>query len=309
VAIDHAQIGIEHELIGLSVVVIGKLPLVLGRVTADGSLGLPTLVQQRLVVIVVEDTLVGLIRPEARIARVLDLGATNGMGTVDGSGESPGIATSGSVDVIDEDIVETTASVLGVRQQVKVVGAGLRGGSAVAESAHELLTEGAISELVVSIVVSGGSDSDGLTSDDNEVSEGNHAADGIVNFGETRSLHAAGKTSIVAIVEVHAAVRTVAISNTVVHEVVTGEADEAASHGSLAQVLLGVEELDNSLDDALILNDRKACSRGNLVARTGQDLGWVSGIDLLNAGGNLHEGGRRSGRAVTEGALALVGAS
>ena len=291
-AINHAEIGIEHELIGLSVLVIGELPLVLGRVTVDGSLRLPALVEQRLVVIVVEDTLVGSVGPEARVAGVLNLSATNGMSTVDSSSESPGIATSVSVDVVNENVVETAAAVLRVGEQVKVVGASLRGGSAVAESVHELLTKGTVAELVVGVVIGGSSNGDGLTSDDDEIGKGNLTADGVVNLGETRRLHAARKTGVVTIVEVHAAIRAVAIANTVVHEVVARESDKATSHGSLAEVLLGVEELDNSGDDALVLSSRKALSRGNLVTRTGQDLRRVGGIDLLEVGGNLHEGGR-----------------
>jgi hypothetical protein len=292
VTVDHAEIGIEHELIGISVAVIGKSPLVLGRVTVDGSPGLPALVEQRFVVIVVEDTLVGFVGPEARVAGVLDLGATNGVSTVDSGGESPGIATGVNVDVVNKDIGEITTSVLGVGEQVKVVSASLLGGSTVAEGVHELLTKGAVDELVGGVVISGSSNSDSLTSNDDEISKGDDAADSVVNLGETRRLHAAGKTGVVTIVEVHAAVRTVSIANTVVHEVVARESDEAASHCSLAEVLLGVEELDNSLDDALVLNGRKGCSRHNFVTRTGQDLRGVSGIDLLEVRGNLHEGGR-----------------
>ena len=291
-SVDHAEIGVEHELIGVSVAFIGKLPLVLGRVTVDGSPGLPALVEQRFVVIVVEDTLVGFVGPEARVAGVLDMGGTNGVSTVDSGGESPGIVTGGSVDVVNKDVVETSASVLGVREQVKVISASLRGGSTVAEGVHELLTKGAVDELVGGVIISGSSNSDSLARDDDEIGKGDDAADSVVNLGETRRLHAAGKTGVVTIVEVHAAVRTVTIANTVVHEVMAGESDEAASHGSLADVLLGVEELDNSLDDALVLNLGKGCSRRNLVTRTGQDLRGVSGSDLLDVRGSLHEGGR-----------------
>jgi len=292
VTVDHAEIGVEHELIGVTVRVIGKLPLVLGRVTVDGSPGLPALVEQRFVVIVVEDTLVGFVGPEARVAGVLDMGGTNGVSTVDSGGESPGIATGGSVDVVNEDVVETITSVLGVREQVKVISASLRGGSTVAEGVHELLTKGAVDELVGGVIISGSSNSDSLARDDDEIGKGDDAADSVVNLGETRRLHAAGKTAVVFIVEVHAAVRTVTIANTVVHEVVARESDEAAGHGSLGEVLLGVEELDNSLDDALVLSLGKGCSRRNLVTRTGQDLRGVSGIDLLEVRGSLHEGGR-----------------
>ena len=291
-SVDHAEIGVEHELIGVSVAFIGKLPLVLGRVTVDGSPGLPALVEQRFVVIVVEDTLVGFVGPEARVAGVLAMGGTNGVSTVDSGGESPGIVTGGSVDVVNKDVVETSASVLGVREQVKVISASLRGGSTVAEGVHELLTKGAVDELVGGVIISGSSNSDSLARDDDEIGKGDDAADSVVNLGETRRLHAAGKTGVVTIVEVHAAVRTVTIANTVVHEVMAGESDEAASHGSLADVLLGVEELDNSLDDALVLNLGKGCSRRNLVTRTGQDLRGVSGSDLLDVRGSLHEGGR-----------------
>jgi len=292
VTVDHAEIGVEHELIGVTVRVIGKLPLVLGRVTVDGSPGLPALVEQRFVVIVVEDTLVGFVGPEARVAGVLDMGGTNGVSTVDSGGESPGIATGGSVDVVNEDVVETITSVLGVREQVKVISASLRGGSTVAEGVHELLTKGAVDELVGGVIISGSSNSDSLARDDDEIGKGDDAADSVVNLGETRRLHAAGKTAVVFIVEVHAAVRTVTIANTVVHEVVARESDEAAGHGSLGEVLLGVEELDNSLDDALVLSLGKGCSRRNLVTRTGQDLRGVSGIDLLEVRGSLHEGVR-----------------
>lgn len=307
VTINHTQIGVKHQLISLSVIIVSKFPLVLGSVTVDSDLGLPALVQQRFVVVIVENALVGTVRPKTCVTRVLRLGATNGVSTIDGSSVSPRVTSSGSINVLNEDLIETSASIFRVGQQT-FVSASRLGGSAEAKRVHELLTKSAISEHVAGIVVGGSSDGHSLTSDDDEVCKRDIAANRVVDLGKTRSLHTCGKASIVTIVEVHAAVGTVSIADAVVHEVMTRETDEAACHGSLTESLLVFVEGDDSRDDALILSDIEALSRGNSGSGARKDLGRISGLNLLNVGGGLSKCSRGRRRAVTEGTLALVGA-
>lgn len=82
---------------------INSDPLILVIITGDGELGAPTLDEDGGEIVVVEDSRVGGVGPETLVARIFDLGASDGMSARESGCEGPSLVLT-SVDVIDEDI-------------------------------------------------------------------------------------------------------------------------------------------------------------------------------------------------------------
>ena len=89
---------------------VHSLPLVLLGATIDGELWGPSLEHEGLVVVVVEDTGIDWVTPESVESRGLWFGGSEGVGSLDGSGKSPAVLSSGE-DVLDEDVLMVSTSI------------------------------------------------------------------------------------------------------------------------------------------------------------------------------------------------------
>jgi len=117
-----ADITVEHHLEMILVPSqVDSLPLGLCRVTADRETRTPALGQERLVEVVVEDTLVVGVTPVTLIARVLRLSGAESMSTSDSGDESPSQALVVDIfeDMVYEDPLEIIAAFLGVRHEAR----------------------------------------------------------------------------------------------------------------------------------------------------------------------------------------------
>ena len=165
VGVGEAEIGVQHHLFVRSVgTFIDQLPLIFAAVATNAKLGAPSSSNQSMVVIVVENALVGSIRPMTIVARVGRGSASDGVSARDGSGEGPRIFAT-SVDVLNEDLLETVltgrlvavAAMLWVGHALSVPVALKHGGATVLEAIAELLSESSFGEGVGGIVASGSS--------------------------------------------------------------------------------------------------------------------------------------------------------
>jgi len=163
VGVGKAEICVQHHLFVRSVgTFIDEFPLIFAAVATNAKLGGPSSSNHSMIVVVVENALVGRISPVTIIARVGWGGASDGVGARDSSCEGPRIFAT-SIDVFNEDLLKTIftssfvagAAMLRVGHALSVPVAGLHSGATVLEAIAELLCESSFGEGVVSIVVSG----------------------------------------------------------------------------------------------------------------------------------------------------------
>jgi len=116
VLIGKAHITAEHHLVftSNSGVAVNTLPLVVSSINFLWS---PTFKNERSVIVIIEDTLVGSVTPGSNKARVLGFCSTKCVSTRNGSGKSPLSITSSStsgitVNMVDKDGLQVSATSL-----------------------------------------------------------------------------------------------------------------------------------------------------------------------------------------------------
>lgn len=111
-----AHITTKHHLyrVGWIRTSVDTIELMMGRVD---SLWCPSLENERFVIVVVENTLVGSVTPESDETRVFSFGLTKSMSTRDSSSESPSSSTitpSIIEDMVDENGLQVSTTSLSI---------------------------------------------------------------------------------------------------------------------------------------------------------------------------------------------------
>mmetsp|Transcript_11316 Transcript_11316/g.26627 ORF Transcript_11316/g.26627 Transcript_11316/m.26627 type:complete len:311 (-) Transcript_11316:94-1026(-) len=219
-----AKVGVEHHLFAQHAVRchVSALPLILCWVVGH-LLGHPALGQDGNEVVVVELTAVFRVAPEAVIARVFDLGTAEGVHGHEGRGLAPAQAH-----LLDEDLVDSSAAVLWVRQPAVGKAAARNGAAAVLEVRLEVQRPRVQAVCERSLPREG---HDGLGRQHEEVSDGDLCAVVAPSLGDRDAklprVHACGEAGVVRVREVHAAVAATAFRCHEIHEVMPSYAEDA----------------------------------------------------------------------------------
>lgn len=140
----------------------------------------------------------------ALIAGVLKLGTTERVRAHDGGGRVPA-PVSTTEHVVDHDLLDGVAALLRIRHQVDT-GALVRGLAAKPELISELLGEMTLGPAISLVGTRLRAAYHSLSSDDNEVSEGNLVAVFSVDLLDPCQLRACGETRVVRLVQFNASV-------------------------------------------------------------------------------------------------------
>ena len=211
----------------------------------------PSFGQNRLEVIVIENTLVQLITPHAVVAGIYCLSLAKSMSTRDSCSKLPCIFivrlswnclltvsfkynrvvnNTLRVNIFDHNWIKVAASLLWSRHQIGR--AGLRTRSSSLETTHEPLLKGWTWEFIATVVACCSTSHECLSGDDYEVCKRNYGAMIIVNWEDAGWCYTWINSFVYCILQVKATVRTSRGSSTRVaeiHHVVTSQSQHACS--------------------------------------------------------------------------------
>jgi hypothetical protein len=196
----------------------------------------PSFQEKRMIIVIIEDSLLVRFTPVSIKTRVFWVSSTNSVNTVDCSSQSPWLSR-GCIDVVNEDILETVftlASIIWVRHETNVPFTFRIGSSSSLEVISEHLSELSIVVVItragvsITLVISCGSSHYGFTCDDHPISEGNFIAVLLIGLDKSEFLNTRNDTCVVFIMEVDATIRASESGiYSVVHKIMSSHSQNA----------------------------------------------------------------------------------